>query len=179
MTVDYFYSKYPLSSIHIISISYWLNYPGSISWRNWSLLSLRSLQSSPSHEKAEVKNCLRSEQTWENINIHNSYSENITDQEGEINPFLKHCQRHNGPRNWLRNLDWTWQQYGTTYISCKFGHQMAPLALVANMATRWRHLHRLQIWAPDGDTCIICQFGHQLAPLTIIANLATRWHHLH
>ena len=55
--------------------------------------------------------------------------------------MVKHCQRHNGPRNWLRNLDWTWQQYGTTYISCKFGHQMAPLALVANLATRWRHLH--------------------------------------
>ena len=51
----------------------------------------------------------------------------------------KHCQRHNGPRNWLHNLDWTWQQYGT--ISCIFGHQMAALALVANMATRWRHLH--------------------------------------
>ena len=54
---------------------------------------------------------------------------------------LKHCQRHNGPRNWLRNLDWTWQQYGTTYISCKFDHLMAPLTLVANLATCWHHLH--------------------------------------
>ena len=57
----------------------------------------------------------------------------------------KHCQRHNGPRNWLRNFDWTWQHHGTTCINCKFGHQIAPLALVANMATRWRHLQWLQI----------------------------------
>ena len=87
----------------------------------------------------------------------------------------KHCQRHNGPRNWLRNMDQTWQQHGITNISCKFGHQMAPLALVANMATRWRHLHYLQIWPPDGVTC---KYGHQMAPLTLIANLATRWRHL-
>ena len=46
----------------------------------------------------------------------------------EGNPNEKHCQRHNGPRNWLRNLDWTWQQYDTTYSSC-------------NLATRWRRLH--------------------------------------
>ena len=37
----------------------------------------------------------------------------------------KHCQRHNGPRNWLgSNLATTW----TSCICCKFGHQMAPLA---------------------------------------------------
>ena len=43
---------------------------------------------------------------------------------------------------------------------------MAPLALVANLATRWRHLHLLQIWPPDGTTCISC-------------NLTTRWRHLY
>ena len=53
---------------------------------------------------------------------------------------------------------------------------MAPLALVANLATRWRHLHYLQIWPPDGATCISCKFGHQMAPLALVANLATRWH---
>ena len=36
----------------------------------------------------------------------------------------------------------TWiKQHGSTCISCKFGHQMTSLALVANLATRWRHLH--------------------------------------
>ena len=31
---------------------------------------------------------------------------------------------------------------------------MAPLALVQNLATRWRILHWLQIWPTDGATCI-------------------------
>ena len=31
---------------------------------------------------------------------------------------------------------------------------MAPLALVPNLATRWCHLHWLQIWPPDDTTCI-------------------------
>ena len=31
---------------------------------------------------------------------------------------------------------------------------MAPLALVANLATRWRHLHCFQSWPPDCVTCI-------------------------
>ena len=34
-----------------------------------------------------------------------------------------------------------WPQDGATYISCKFGHQMVPLALFANSATRWHQLH--------------------------------------
>ena len=42
---------------------------------------------------------------------------------------------------------------------------MAPLVLVPNLATRWRHLHWLQIWPPDGATCIRCKFGHQMTPL--------------
>ena len=31
---------------------------------------------------------------------------------------------------------------------------MAPLALVANLTTRWRHLHCLQSWPPGCVTCI-------------------------
>ena len=31
---------------------------------------------------------------------------------------------------------------GETCINSRFGHQMAPFALVANLATRWRHLHK-------------------------------------
>ena len=40
-----------------------------------------------------------------------------------------------------RNLHWL-QNYppdGATCMSCKFGHQLVLLALVANLATRWRH----------------------------------------
>ena len=61
----------------------------------------------------------------------------------------------------------------------KFGNKMAPLTLVANLATRWCHLHQLQIWPPDSATCISCKFCHQMAPLALVANLATRWRHLH
>ena len=39
---------------------------------------------------------------------------------------------------------------------------MAPLTLVANLATRWGHLHWLRIWPPDGTTCIDSKVGHQV-----------------
>ena len=58
-----------------------------------------------------------------------------------------------------------WPPDGVTCITYNICHQMAPFALVANLTTRWRHLHRLQIWPPDGGTCISCKFGHQMAPL--------------
>ena len=54
---------------------------------------------------------------------------------------------------------------------------MAPLALVPNLATRWRHLHWLQIWPPDGTTCI--SWLHQLESssvetcITCITRVAT------
>merc|ERR1711894_543884 len=64
-------------------------------------------------------------------------------------------------------------------ISFKFGHlmaslalvtnlaQMAPLVIVANLATRWCHLHCLQIWPPDGTTCIDSKVGHQVTSHTL------------
>ena len=42
---------------------------------------------------------------------------------------------------------------------------LAPIALVPNLATRWSHMHWLQIWPPNGTTCIDY-------------NLATRWQYL-
>ena len=42
---------------------------------------------------------------------------------------------------------------------------VAPLALVPNLATRWRHLHELKNWPQDGATGISSKFGHQMAPL--------------
>ena len=68
---------------------------------------------------------------------------------------------------------------GAICISCKIVHQMAPLALVPNLATRWSHMNWLQIWPPDDTTCICCKFDHQMAPLALVTNLPTRWLHLH
>ena len=50
-----------------------------------------------------------------------------------------------------------------------------PLALIPNLATKWHHLHQLQIW----PTCMTCKFDHQIAPPALVAKLATRWRHLH
>ena len=64
-----------------------------------------------------------------------------------------------------------------TWIKCS--NNMALLALVAYLATRWRHLHQLQIWPPDGTTCISSKSGHQMAQLALVQNLVIRWRHLH
>ena len=50
------------------------------------------------------------------------------------------------------------------------------LALVPYLATKWHHLHQLQIWPPDCATCISCKLDYQMAPLALVANLTTRWH---
>ena len=54
---------------------------------------------------------------------------------------------------------------GTFWINCKFGQQIAPLKLVQNLVTRWRHMH---------DS----KFDHQMAPLPLIPNLVTWWRYL-
>ena len=59
------------------------------------------------------------------------------------------------------------------------GNKIAPLTLVAYLATRWRHLHYLQIWPTYGAIYISCKFGLQMAPLALVAKLSTRWRHLH
>ena len=114
---------------------------------------------------------------------------------------LKHCQRHNGPRvlslqlelscwpnksldnslgplchhlNWLQ----IWPPDGATCIDYKFSHQVALLASVAILATRWCHLHQLKIRPQSGTTCIRSKFGHQMAPHAMVPKLAIRWRHL-
>ena len=47
---------------------------------------------------------------------------------------------------------------------------MAPLALVAILATKWHRLHWLQILPPDGTICIGSKFDHQMAPLNTCIN---------
>ena len=56
---------------------------------------------------------------------------------------------------------------------------MAPLALVANLTTKWHLLHYLQIWPPDGTTCISCKFGQQMAQLGLVQIFVIRWCHFH
>ena len=80
-----------------------------------------------------------------------------------------------------------WPQGGVTCISSNFGHQVAllafvenvancwfflhhqvvPLALVTNLAARWHNFHWFQFWPPGGATCISYKFGHQVAPLAL------------
>ena len=65
----------------------------------------------------------------------------------------------------------------TTCIDCKFGHQAAPLALVPNFATMWRHLHWFLIWAgsrsygevlTSGNHQILLScYLYQVAPLAL------------
>ena len=64
-----------------------------------------------------------------------------------------------------------------TCIAYNIGHHVAPLALVANLVTRWHHLHKMQIWPTGRASCINCKFCHQVALLASVANLATRWGH--
>ena len=54
----------------------------------------------------------------------------------------------------------------------KFGNNMAPLAFVANLTTRWRHLHKLQIWPPDG-TCIATLLWIALLALSVSIDLVS------
>ena len=61
----------------------------------------------------------------------------------------------------------------------ELGNKIAPLTSVAYLATRWRHLHYLQIWPPAGATYVSCKFGHKMVPLALVANLVTSWHHLY
>ena len=63
--------------------------------------------------------------------------------------------------NWLQ----IWTPDGATSIDYKFGHPMAPIALVPNLTTRCHHLHWLPIWPLDGATRISYKVGHQMAPL--------------
>ena len=40
----------------------------------------------------------------------------------------------------------TWLQGSATCIDYKFGHQVALLASVVNLATKWYHLHLPVLW---------------------------------
>ena len=112
--------------------------------RDASLSHFQGHRIPPTHHKSQTYNT----KTNTNTNTKKSGSHDFTSSN---KPDCKHCQRHNGPRNWLRNLDSIWQQHGSTYISCKFGHQMAPLALVTNLSTTLSHMHcHIELYLPIG-----------------------------
>ena len=46
-----------------------------------------------------------------------------------------------------------WPPGGATCISYNFSHQVPPLPLAENFATKWRHLHELQILPPCQPPC--------------------------
>ena len=52
----------------------------------------------------------------------------------------------------------------------KFGDH---IALVSFLATRWCHLHQLQIWPPDGATCI--WYLHQPEPHQLSQHKVPQW----
>ena len=71
-----------------------------------------------------------------------------------------------------------WPPGGATCIRYRLSHQVAPLASVGNLVTRWCHLYFFKIKPPCGSTCISSKFSHQVAPLVLVQNLTTRWRHL-
>ena len=50
--------------------------------------------------------------------------------------FINFVKKINPRQNTVKTLP-----DGATCISYKFSHQMAPLALLPNLVTRWRHMH--------------------------------------
>ena len=58
-----------------------------------------------------------------------------------------------------------WSPDGATCTDCKFGHQEAPLASVANWVPKWHNLHWFKIWSSASAICIASKVGHQVASL--------------
>ena len=62
-----------------------------------------------------------------------------------------------------------------SWIGCKFGHQIAPIALItnlvhasfSNLATRGHHLHWFKVWSSGGATCIGSKVIHQVESLAL------------
>ena len=129
----------------------------------WRLLLSFQLSSSPSSASTWVATCyMLSRQGHSKFKIRQKEAsksfKNIQ--------TLPEAQRTQG----IASLTWVISpanKKNATCIGSKFGHQVAPLASVTNLATRWRHLHYLQIWPPDGDICISCKIAHQMTPLAL------------
>ena len=68
----------------------------------------------------------------------------------------------------------------TTWICSKFYHHLAPLELVANLATRWRHLSFAgRQFCHMKPRPLFSNIGHHMKILAMIANLFNGWCHLH
>ena len=106
---------------------------------------------------------------------------------------IKNWQRHNRPRVLTTSLEWSFFKQvrlklisiRKNYSSCRLNTldplwqclnvqqptlfqrscQVATLALVPILTTRWRYLNWLTMWPPDGTSCISCRFGQKLALL--------------
>ena len=61
-------------------------------------------------------------------------------------PKLALFNRFLGEYIYIVDLYYTYRMWSIlNYNGCKFGHQMVPFVLVANLATKLRHLYWLQI----------------------------------
>ena len=65
-----------------------------------------------------------------------------------------HCLQSWPPHDASSIVCTFWSPDGATCTACKFGLQVAQLALVQNLVISWRHLHCFQSWPPDCVTCI-------------------------
>ena len=68
--------------------------------------------------------------------------------------FAKHARAGNVFPSLVLNLFSTFSQLILNFFSTFSTFQVASLALVLILATRWRHLNLFPIWPPDGTTCI-------------------------
>ena len=66
-------------------------------------------------------------------------SVNTNTNANTIQRWLK--QKYNTIKTCNSSKHKKWPTDGATFFGSKFGHQVAPLALVINLSTRWRHLH--------------------------------------
>ena len=66
--------------------------------------------------------------------------------------IVKHTHTHTCIRKTLPEAQRTQGKASKLELSLQL--MVAPLALVPNLATRWRHLHEVKNWPQDGATCI-------------------------
>ena len=101
-----------------------------------------------------------------NVNMSpNSFPQNSL----EVQHWTWHYPCHHShpleSRQFMKIRIWLKPYFPILIRTCKYGHQVALLALFPRLITKWRYLHWLQIWS-------------RVAPLSLLTDLATGWLHL-
>ena len=126
-------------------------------------------------KKEITKKCVHQEESLRREGGCVQMSRSMSGWQDQIRKMKNIARGTTNPEYWLF---YKFGQCGSTCISSKFYHQLAILALVTNLATRWRHLHLMR-YLVDNFATNSCKIVHQIAPLVLVANLATRWRYLH